>query len=231
MSSIRKKPVRKLLFLSLICLLALAAAMPVAAANPKWKQLKRKYAEKKNTNRLIFVKYEGGTNATLYMFRKKTRRNGTHYWKKFLKCKAYVGLNGLGKQREGDVKTPRGTFRLTEGFGIKENPGLNGLKYTKLNRYLYWSGEMGTYNTMVDSRVLGHAPSNSEHLLYCNPEYNYALNINYNRKHIYKKGSGIFLHCMGAKKYTHGCVAVSEINMIRIMQNTTSKTRICIYEK
>ena len=230
MNSIRKKSVRKLLFLSLICLLALAAAMPVAAANPKWKQLKRKYAEK-NTNRLIFVKYEGGTNATLYMFRKKTRRNGTHYWKKFLKCKAYVGLNGLGKQREGDVKTPKGTFRLTEGFGIKENPGLKGLKYTKLNRYLYWSGEMGTYNTMVDSRVLGHAPSNSEHLLYCNPEYNYALNINYNRKHIYKKGSGIFLHCMGAKTYTHGCVAVSEINMIRIMKNTTSKTRICIYEK
>ena len=231
MNSIRKKSVRKLLFLSLICLLALAAAMPASAANPKWKQLRKKYAEKKNTNRLIFVKYEGGTNATLYMFRKKTRRNGTHYWKKFLKCKAYVGLNGLGKQREGDVKTPKGTFRLTEGFGIKENPGLKGLKYTKLNRYLYWSGEMGTYNTMVDSRVLGHAPSNSEHLLYCNPEYNYALNINYNRKHIYKKGSGIFLHCMGAKTYTHGCVAVSEINMIRIMQNTTSKTRICIYEK
>ena len=231
MNSIRKKSVRKLLFLSLICILALAAAMPASAANPKWKQLKRKYAEKKNTNRLIFVKYEGGTNATLYMFRKKTRRNKTHYWKKILKCKAYVGLNGLGKQREGDVKTPRGTFRLTEGFGIKENPGLKGLKYTKLNRYLYWSGERSTYNTMVDSRVLGHAPSNSEHLLYCNPEYNYALNINYNRKHIYKKGSGIFLHCMGAKTYTHGCVAVSEINMIRIMQNTTSKTRICIYEK
>ena len=109
MNSIRKKSVRKLLFLSLICLLALAAAMPASAVNPKWKQLRKKYAEKKNTNRLIFVKYEGGTNATLYMFRKKTRRNGTHYWKKFLKCKAYVGLNGLGKQREGDVKTPRGT--------------------------------------------------------------------------------------------------------------------------
>lgn len=83
----------------------------------------------------------------------------------------------------------------------------------------------------VPARILGHAPSNSEHLLYIDPEYNYALNINYNRKHIYKKGSGIFLHCMGAKKYTHGCVAVSERNMIRIMQNTTSKTRICIYDK
>ena len=65
MNSIRKKPVRKLLFLSLICLLALAAAMPASAANPKWKQLRKKYAEKKNTNRLIFVKYEGGTNANV----------------------------------------------------------------------------------------------------------------------------------------------------------------------
>ena len=84
MNSIKKKSVGKMLFLLLICLLTLSAAMPASAANPKWKQLRRKYAEKKNTNRLIFVKYEGGTNATLYMFRKKTRRNKTHYWKKIL---------------------------------------------------------------------------------------------------------------------------------------------------
>ena len=231
MDSIKKKTVGRLLFLSLVCFLSLSAVMPVSAANPKWKQLKTKYAEKKNTDRLIFVKYEGGTNAILYMFCKKTRGNGTHYWKRILKCKAYVGLNGLGKQREGDAKTPTGTFRLTEGFGIKDNPGLNELKYTKLNRYLYWSGEMETYNTMVDSRILGHVPSNSEHLLYYNPAYNYALNINYNSKHVYKKGSAIFLHCMSANNYTHGCVAVSEIDMIQIMKNTTAKTRICIYNK
>ena len=80
MNCIGKKPVRKLLLLFLICLLSLAVAAPASAANPKWKQLKRKYAEKKNTNRLIFVKYEGGTSARVYMYRKKARRNGTHYW-------------------------------------------------------------------------------------------------------------------------------------------------------
>lgn len=230
MSRIRKSAGR-MLFLLLVCILTLSAAMPASAASARWKQLRKKYAEKENTDRLIFVQYEGGTRATVYMYRKKARKNGTHYWKKILKCKAYVGLNGLGKKREGDVKTPTGTFKLTEGFGIKDNPGLTGLKYTKLNRYLYWSGEMGTYNTMVDSRVLGHVPANSEHLITYNPSYNYAMNINYNRKRIYQKGSGIFLHCMSSNTYTHGCVAVAESNMVRIMKNTTAKTRICIYNK
>ena len=220
----------KALLLIFIFLLVLLSATPVSAANPKWKKLKVKYAEKANTDRLIFVKYLGGTKARLYMFTKNTRRNGTHYWKKILRCKAFVGMNGIGKKREGDVKTPKGTFRLTEGFGIKDNPGLTGLKYTKLTDYLYWSGEQSTYNTMVDSRVLGHVPQNSEHLIDYNPHYNYALNINYNRKHIYKKGSALFLHCTGSNPYTHGCVAVTEANMIRIMKNTTAKTRICIYD-
>ncbi len=227
----RTKKAKRALMVLLLAMTTLLAAAPASAANPKWKSLKKKYAEKQNTDRLIFVKYKGGTKATLYMLRKETRSDGTHYWKRFLKCKAWVGMNGIGKKREGDVKTPKGTFKITEGFGILENPGLTGLNYTKLNKYLYWSGEEATYNTMVDSRTLGHVPANSEHLIDYDPYYHYALNINYNKKHTYKKGSAIFLHCKGSNDYTHGCVAVSEEDMITIMQNTTDKTKICIYRK
>lgn len=35
----------------------------------------------------------------------------------------YVGKNGLGKTREGDGKTPVGTFHPLTAFGVKPNPG------------------------------------------------------------------------------------------------------------
>ena len=35
----------------------------------------------------------------------------------------YVGKNGLGKKGEGAAKTPVGTLRPLNAFGIKPNPG------------------------------------------------------------------------------------------------------------
>ena len=82
---------------------------------------------------------------------------------------------------------------------------------------------------MVDSRKLGHIPANSEHLLDYVPHYNYALDIGYNRKCVFGKGSAIFMHCFGTNPYTGGCVAVSEENMKTVLLNATKRTRICIY--
>ena len=38
-------------------------------------------------------------------------------------CPAVVGKNGPGKQSEGDVKTPLGTWTVGEAYGIKDDPG------------------------------------------------------------------------------------------------------------
>lgn len=200
-----------------------------AAEKSRWSALKDKYREKKNTDRLIFVKYTGGTSCHVYMLKKQLRKDGvTHKWKRILACRGYVGLNGIGKTREGDMTTPQGTFKIGEAFGILEDPGTK-IPYTQLNPYLYWSGEEGTYNTMVDSRELGHIPANSEHLIDYTMSYRYALDMGYNRKCVFKKGSALFLHCFGNNTYTAGCVAISEENMRTILQNVTKKTRICIY--
>ena len=200
-----------------------------AAEKSRWSALKDKYREKKNTDRLIFVKYTGGTSCHVYMLKKQLRKDGvTHKWKRILACRGYVGLNGIGKTREGDMTTPQGTFKIGEAFGILEDPGTK-IPYTQLNPYLYWSGEEGTYNTMVDSRELGHIPANSEHLIDYTMSYRYALDMGYNRKCVFKKGSALFLHCFGNNTYTAGCVAISEANMRTIRQNVTKKTRICIY--
>lgn len=226
---IRRQAVTTAVALLLGAALALTTPLTARAAKQtRWSKLWNKYRDKKNTDRLIFVKYLGGSDCKVLMYRKVPRKNGSFRWKKILACPGYVGRNGIGKAREGDVRTPTGTFRIGEAFGILDDPGTE-LAYTKVNRWLYWSGEYGTYNKMVDSRELGHAPGNSEHLADYVPHYHYALDIGYNRKCVYGKGSAIFLHCFGTNPYTGGCIAVSEENMKTILQNATKRTRICIY--
>ena len=201
----------------------------VSVAGNRWMKLLN-YFRSSGVDRLIFVKYTGGTRANVVMW-KKYNAGGKIRWEKIVSCSGYVGKNGIGKTREGDMRTPTGGFPITKAFGRRRSPGTAGIAYTVLNPYLYWSGEPGTYNTLVDSRRLGHVPSNSEHLIDYDPAYNYALAIGYNPGNIVGKGSAIFLHGFGSHPYTAGCVAVSEADMRKIMQNTTRHTRICIYPK
>ena len=173
-------------------------------------------------NQLIFVQYQGGSNAQVIFYEKQ---NGS--WKEDFSCQGYVGGNGIDKVKEGDRKTPTGVFGFTKAFGIKDNPGAK-LPYTKLNPYLYWCGDEQWYNTLVDVRETPHECS-GEHLISYVPHYNYVLAIDYNSECIFGKGSAIFLHCTGSNPYTGGCVAVSESNMIRIMQTVDKGAKICIY--
>ncbi len=221
---------RKNLGLISALLLCILISCPVSAKD-RWTKLQDKYLNNSSVNRLIFVKYDGRYDTMLYMYKKQKDEEGNKYWKLLLSCQAYVGKKGIGKKVQGDKKTPTGTFPITEGFGRKKNPGLKWLKYTKLNKYLYWSGEPDTYNTMVDARDLGRESVAGEHLITYKPQYNYALVIGYNLKRVYGKGAAIFLHVMGSNPYTGGCVAVSQKNMKTIMKNTTRKTKICIYKK
>lgn len=228
------KQSRKLTVLFLVMLLlsfGFSGVKPVhvkAASQKKWDTLLKKYSRNTNTDRLIFVQYKGGSNCRVKMYKKTGAENGTAEWEKILNCKGYVGLNGIGKKWQGDRKTPKGVYWITGAFGILDDPGTQ-IPYTKLNRYLYWSGEEDTYNTMVDSRQLGHRPAGSEHLISYDPEYHYALVIGYNRENTVGKGAAIFMHCTGSNPYTAGCVAVPEEKMREVMLNVTEKTRICIY--
>lgn len=190
----------------------------------KWGLLLQKYEKNKKVNQLIFVKYKGKSKANLVLY---DRKNGK--LTKVFQCAAYVGKNGINKKKEGDKKTPAGTYSFTKAFGIKKNPGSK-IKYIKLNKYYYWSGDKKYYNQMIDIRKV-KASHSGEHLIDYKPQYNYALALNYNKKRVYKKGSAIFLHCTGSKKYTAGCVAVKEKYMKKIMKTVDKNAKICIYPK
>jgi L,D-peptidoglycan transpeptidase YkuD (ErfK/YbiS/YcfS/YnhG family) len=190
----------------------------------RWTKLLTKYRNNKKVNQLIFVKYTGGSKARLYMYNKTDTG-----WKCILNCTAYVGQNGIGKQKEGDRKTPTGVYTLTQAFGIRSDPGAK-MDYSNINKYLYWCADPQYYNQLVDVRKMPHDCS-GEHLIDYVPQYNYGMVLNYNKNNVYKKGSAIFLHCTGSNRYTGGCIAVSQSNMIRILKNAEKGTRICIYKK
>lgn len=222
---------RGLAVAAVCCLLSLgmACSAQTAKQQTRWKKLLELYREDDSTDRLIFVKYQGESRAQVELYR-KIEKQGKDKWKKVLSCGAYVGKKGIDKKKEGDQRTPTGTFRITSAFGIKKNPGTS-LPYTKVNPYLYWSEEQETYNQLVDVRALGRQEMAGEHLIEMKPSYNYALVIGYNEECEYGKGSAIFLHAKGKKQYTAGCVAVSGTNAKRIVKAATEKTRICIYEE
>ena len=178
-----------------------------------------------SARQIVLVDYEGGSKARLSIHEK---RSGV--WKELYSCTAYVGKNGIGKEREGDKKTPRGTYNLTQPFGIKADPGAK-QTYTQVTQYHYWCGTSGSeyYNQLVDARTSGRAwTSADEHLIDYKGVYNYCMFIDYNASGASGKGSCIFLHCTGSSKSTAGCIAVPEAVMKKIVQWAEPGAKIVI---
>ena len=155
-------------------------------------------------------------------------------WSEYLVSDAHFGKNGLGKEIEGDLKTPIGVYEFNSYFGIADNPGTK-LPYIKLNNSLYWDGDSNSknYNKMVNIETYDDFDiAESEHLIDEILAYQYVMSINYNKDRIPHKGSAIFLHCYTENPYTAGCIAVPHSNMLKIYQKANKKAKIIIdYEE
>ena len=206
------------IFLSLILLLGLCAFIPNRAfaqtPTPDWI---KKIPDVQNANQVVVVAGTGETTAWISMHEK----NSAGEFEQIMTTPGFIGKNGLGKEKEGDNKTPVGVFRFDKAFGIKPDPGC-AIPYVKVTENLYWSGDANyKYNRLVDIRDYPELDKpDSEHLIDFNPHYNYALNISYNSACIAGKGSAIFMHCFGpAKPWTGGCVALPEEKMLFVMKH------------
>ncbi len=113
------------------------------------------------TDQIVLVEYKGSAKATV-SFHEKI--DGA--WTQLYSTTGYVGSKGIGKTKEGDKKTPSGTYNLTMAFGIKDDPGAN-LPYTKVTKYHYWCGTSGSqyYHQLVDSRITGRSATSSDEKL------------------------------------------------------------------
>ena len=197
-----------------ICMLVVAS--PLFAdekPSPEWV---RDLAVAEDAEQLAIVAGTHGSNAR-FSFHEK---DDSETWREVLSCPAYIGKNGWGKTREGDVKTPVGVYTFTMAFGVKEDPGCP-MGYTQVDETHYWIGDSNSdkYNQFVSTRDYDDFDKKeSEHIVDYQPGYEYCLNISWNADGTPKKGSAIFLHCYTKRQYTGGCVALPEDVMRQVVQ-------------
>lgn len=143
-------------------------------------------------------------------------------WRQVLgPVKAVIGRKGLapkGEKREGDGRTPSGTFELRRAFGYEEKV-TTGLVYQRVTDRDFWidAPDSLQYNQWV----AGDVPRVSHEVLRRRDNlYKYAIVIEYNANPVVPgMGSAIFLHVWRAvNKPTAGCVAMAEIDLLRLLQ-------------
>ncbi|MCW2890388.1 MAG: hypothetical protein JWL58_7250 [Streptosporangiaceae bacterium] len=132
---------------------------------------------------------------------------------------AHVGYRGVaaaGKKREGDGKTPAGTFNFSFFFGIKPSPGVK-FSYRRIHGYDYWDDDPTSprYNLWVDTRrySAGRKPEPMDHP----PFYDYGAVIGYNQARTPGAGSAIFLHVAG-RGATAGCVSLPVGELLKVLR-------------
>ena len=147
------------------------------------------------------------------------------------KVKCAVGKRGIEvKRKEGGHITPRGKFKIKCILYRKDRiPKLNS-KINKLviKKNISWCDDQDSkkYNKLIKF------PFNysAERLYRSDNIYDIILVLNFNSNPVIKnKGSAIFIHIAKEKfKNTKGCVAVSKINLKKIVRMINKKTTINI---
>ncbi len=129
-----------------------------------------------------------------------------------------IGRNGFappGDKREGDGKTPSGSFGLTFIFGAGPNPGFR-LRYRRIHPYDYWDDDPASprYNEWVDGR---HASPGTSPEPMGVSAYDDGVAIGYNTARTAGLGSAIFLH-LNIGIATAGCVTLPESELLPLLR-------------
>ncbi|WP_167769024.1 L,D-transpeptidase family protein [Nocardia sp. CS682] len=151
-------------------------------------------------------------------------------WQPTLSTAGYIGSNGFAEpnaKREGDGKSPTGSYPLTEAFG-EVNPGTE-LPYRTLRRGGACWGSTGgdhRYNTYYSGTCLP-ADEDLTELMNDGP-YKQVVVIDYNRPPespiVHGSGSAIFLHAGSGP--TAGCVALARPELETLIKTLRPHDRI-----
>ena len=148
------------------------------------------------------------------------------------KFKCCIGKKGLtNNKKEGDKKTPRGTFKIENLYFRKdrrEKP-LTLLKCIKIKKNMGWCDDIRypeKYNKLIKiEKKIRH-----EKLKRKDYKYNLLIPIKYNfKKPIAGLGSCIFIHLTKDYKPTAGCIALKEKDFIIMLKLIKKKTKIKIF--
>ena len=133
---------------------------------------------------------------------------------------AFVGRKGIappGEKREGDGRTPSGTYGFDFAFGIDPDPGVK-LPYRVITGHnIVWVEDPNSpnYNRWVDANT--EDIGNQSDDMYKEP-YRYGAVIAYNTKERTPGlGSAIFLHITTGRP-TAGCVSLPVDRLLKVLR-------------
>ena len=147
------------------------------------------------------------------------------------KLKCSIGKSGTtNSKKEGDLATPKGTFKL--GLLYYRKDRIKSLK-CKIKKRVIKKGMGWCYDIRskkYNQEIYFPFKFRAEKLYRKSKNYDIFINIKYNHFPIVKgKGSAIFLHLCDKKyKSTNGCIAVERKNFLKILPLINNKTKILI---
>ena len=148
------------------------------------------------------------------------------------KFRCCIGKKGSSRhKKEGDKKTPKGTFEVENLYFRKdrlEKP-LTLLKCTEIKKDMGWCDDLHfpkKYNKLVKiEKKIKH-----EKLKRKDNKYDFLIPIKYNfKKPVSGKGSCIFIHLTKDYKPTAGCVALKEKDFLIMLKLINKNTKIKIF--
>ena len=145
--------------------------------------------------------------------------------------KCAIGKNGVSKnKKEGDKKTPIGTFNIENLYYRKDRIKKiqTKLKLIPITKSMGWCDDSKNkkhYNKLIKiKKKIKH-----EKLFRRETNYDLLIPIKYNfDKRILGKGSCIFLHLTKNYKPTAGCIAINKNDFLILLKLINKKTKINI---
>jgi len=147
------------------------------------------------------------------------------------KFRCCIGKNGSTKyKKEGDGKTPRGTFEIGHLYYRKDRikKPITLLKCNEIKNDTGWCNDIlfpKKYNKLIkiDNKIKHEKLKRKDY------KYDYFIPIKYNfKKPIPGKGSCIFIHLTKNYKPTAGCIAINKKDFLIILKLIKKKTKIKI---
>ena len=146
--------------------------------------------------------------------------------------KCSIGRKGLTKKKkEGDKKTPIGTFKIENLYFRKDrlNKPSTLLKCIEIKKNMGWCDDIRfpkKYNKLIKiEKNVGH-----EKLLRNDHKYDLLIPIKYNfKKPVVGLGSCIFIHLTRDFKPTAGCIALKKKDFLILLKLIKKKSKIKIF--
>ena len=161
---------------------------------------------------------------TIFLKNKHTLQMDDFYFK----CS--IGKKGVTRRKkEGDYKTPLGTFTIGDLFYRKDRMSKPKtlLKVKEIKKNMGWCDDVNfpkKYNQLIKitNKVKHEKLKRKDH------KYDYIISISHNEKKIPGKGSAVFIHLTDNYKPTAGCIALKKKDFVILLKLIDKKTKIKI---